>query len=89
MDIPTDDSKSFLSLMETSTTSISFCRRSDRVTNSMSQPYLYLPFVQRILFEQWDINITEGVPLNAIAGQTSVGEGCEDEFQKWGGRQRR
>ncbi|KAJ3862446.1 hypothetical protein EV359DRAFT_83336 [Lentinula novae-zelandiae] len=50
----------------------------------MSQPYLYLPFVQRILFEQWDINITEGVPLNAIAGQTSVGEGCEDEFQKWG-----
>ncbi|KAJ3930994.1 MAG: hypothetical protein NXY57DRAFT_962172 [Lentinula lateritia] len=84
MDIPTDDSKSFLSLMETSTTSISFCRRSDRVTNSMSQPYLYLPFVQRILFEQWDINITEGVPLNAIAGQTSVGEGCEDEFQKWG-----
>ncbi|KAJ3889942.1 hypothetical protein GG344DRAFT_78302 [Lentinula edodes] len=43
----------------------------------MSQPYLYLPFVQRILFEQWDINITEGVPLNAIAGQRSVGEGYE------------
>ncbi|KAJ3849943.1 hypothetical protein EV368DRAFT_85026 [Lentinula lateritia] len=50
----------------------------------MSQPYRYLPFVQRISFEQWDINITEGVPLNAIAGQRSVGEGCEDECQKWG-----